>query len=261
MLGDQPVKQRNSYSTSTVPNCSRIDVEFLRWISGVYRTEMHCSNADSPARQHIGRKKHMEVTHCRPTKASTDAKGENTGPNVYAGSTDSASLQKQKVIVCGHWTSSSYAPMQIIFDLKKPSTLYHLGMVPSASRDLLPLFAALSDKTRLRLVNLVAGREVCVCYLAEVLRLSQPKISRHLAYLRKAGMVSARREGNWMHYCLQRPDDKAKAAILDSVLESLQLNPEMQSDRARLIHVCREPIRRCDPASSSAITYKLNPTG
>jgi ArsR family transcriptional regulator len=135
-------------------------------------------------------------------------------------------------------------------------------MVPSASRDLLPLFAALSDKTRLRLVNLVAGREVCVCYLVEVLRLSQPKISRHLAYLRKTGMMSARREGKWMHYCLQRPEDEAKAAILDCVLESLQSNPEMQSDRARLNRVCGEPILRCDPTSTTAIHLEAkNTTG
>ena len=57
------------------------------------------------------------------------------------------------------------------------------------------LFAALADATRLRLLNLMAGREVCVCYFVEILGQSQPKISRHLAYLRRAGIVSARREG------------------------------------------------------------------
>jgi ArsR family transcriptional regulator len=60
------------------------------------------------------------------------------------------------------------------------------------SVDLATLFAALADTTRLRLLNLMAGREVCVCYFVEILRQSQPKISRHLAYLRKAGIVSAR---------------------------------------------------------------------
>ena len=62
------------------------------------------------------------------------------------------------------------------------------------------LFAALADTTRLRLLNLMGGREVCVCYFVEILRQGQPKISRHLAYLRKAGLVAARREGKWMHY-------------------------------------------------------------
>ena len=63
-----------------------------------------------------------------------------------------------------------------------------------------PLFRALADETRLRLLNLIADREICVCYFVEILGLSQPKISRHLAYLRNAGIVSARRDGKWMHY-------------------------------------------------------------
>ena len=57
------------------------------------------------------------------------------------------------------------------------------------------LFAALADPTRLRLLNLIGGREVCVCYFVEILRQGQPKISRHLAYLRRAGIVEARRDG------------------------------------------------------------------
>jgi ArsR family transcriptional regulator len=61
--------------------------------------------------------------------------------------------------------------------------------------DLVPLFGALADPTRLRLLNLMDGREVCVCYFVEILKQGQPKISRHLAYLRRAGIVEARREG------------------------------------------------------------------
>jgi ArsR family transcriptional regulator len=66
----------------------------------------------------------------------------------------------------------------------------------SKTYDFALLFAALADRTRLRLLNLMDGREVCVCYFVEILRQSQPKISRHLAYLRRAGIVAARREGN-----------------------------------------------------------------
>jgi ArsR family transcriptional regulator len=109
--------------------------------------------------------------------------------------------------------------------------------------DLAPLFAALADRTRLRLLNLIAGREVCVCYLVEVLRLGQPKISRHLAYLRKAGAVAARREGKWMHYRLERPEDPATASILEAVFESFKLDREMQSDLSRLTRACCEPER------------------
>ena len=73
------------------------------------------------------------------------------------------------------------------------------------SYDLALLFAALADRTRLRLLNLMNGREVCVCYFVEILGQSQPKISRHLAYLRRAGIVAARREGKWMHYKIMCP--------------------------------------------------------
>ncbi|MGA2084977.1 MAG: metalloregulator ArsR/SmtB family transcription factor [Terracidiphilus sp.] len=107
--------------------------------------------------------------------------------------------------------------------------------------DLARLFAALSDPTRLRLLNLMGGREVCVCYFVEVLKQSQPKISRHLAYLRNAGIVSARREGKWMHYSMKRPEDAGAAAILDATLESFKLDREMQSDLARLCKACCEP--------------------
>jgi ArsR family transcriptional regulator len=109
------------------------------------------------------------------------------------------------------------------------------------SSDLVPLFAALADRTRLRLLNLIADREVCVCYLVEVLRQGQPKISRHLAYLRKAGVVAARREGKWMHYSIQSPGDTAAASIQQALFESFKSDREMQSDLARLKLACCQP--------------------
>lgn len=66
------------------------------------------------------------------------------------------------------------------------------------------LFKALADRTRLRLINLMGDDEVCVCFFVEVLKLNQPKISRHLAYLRRAGVVASRRDGKWMHYQIGR---------------------------------------------------------
>src|ERR1700757_5381589 len=84
--------------------------------------------------------------------------------------------------------------------------------------DLVRLFEALSDRTRLRLLNLMDGREVCVCYFVEILGQSQPKISRHLAYLRAAGVVSARREGKWMHYKIIAPTRRGAAQILSQTL-------------------------------------------
>ena len=103
------------------------------------------------------------------------------------------------------------------------------------------LFAALADPTRLRLLNLMAGREVCVCYFVEILRQGQPKISRHLAYLRKAGIVAARRQGKWMHYSICPPTDAAAASILAAVLASLGHNKQMQNDLAKLDRARRAP--------------------
>ena len=109
--------------------------------------------------------------------------------------------------------------------------------------DLAGLFAALADRTRLRLLNLMNGREVCVCYFVEILKQGQPKISRHLAYLRNAGLVNARRDGKWMHYSVARPDDPAGAAMLDAALAALKADPQMQMDLTRLAHACCAPER------------------
>jgi ArsR family transcriptional regulator len=109
--------------------------------------------------------------------------------------------------------------------------------------DLVPMFAALADPTRLRLLNLMNGREVCVCYFVEILKQGQPKISRHLAYLRRAGIVSARRDGKWMHYSIERPQDRKAAEVLEATLESLKADPAMQADLERLGRACCEPRR------------------
>jgi ArsR family transcriptional regulator, arsenate/arsenite/antimonite-responsive transcriptional repressor len=111
----------------------------------------------------------------------------------------------------------------------------------SQAFDMARLFAALADPTRLRLLNLMDGREVCVCYFVEILKQGQPKISRHLAYLRNAGIVSARRDGKWMHYSIERPSDAGAAAILDVALASFKTNKEMRADLARLGQACCSP--------------------
>lgn len=105
------------------------------------------------------------------------------------------------------------------------------------------LFSALADPTRLRLLNLMRGREICVCYFVQVLRQPQPKISRHLAYLRKSGIVSSRREGKWMHYSILRPADPGASAILDAALNSLRDSPQMRADLSRIGAAACEPQR------------------
>lgn len=102
-------------------------------------------------------------------------------------------------------------------------------------------FRALADRTRLRLINLMSCGEVCVCFFVEVLGTNQPKISRHLAYLRRAGIVAARREGKWMHYRLITPDDSHAASVLSGVQAWMAHDKEMQRDLNRLNKVCCAP--------------------
>jgi len=102
-------------------------------------------------------------------------------------------------------------------------------------------FSALADRTRLRLLNLMRGDEVCVCFFVEILKTSQPKISRHLAYMRRSGIVGARRDGSWMHYRIVQPSDPDAALVLKEVLAWLANDREMQRDRERLVRVCCAP--------------------
>ena len=107
--------------------------------------------------------------------------------------------------------------------------------------DIERFFLALGDRTRLRLLNLMGDREICVCYFVQILEQSQPKISRHLAYLRKAGIVTARREGKWMHYRIAMPANVGAATVLQQTLAWLQNEKPMQEDRARLAQACCSP--------------------
>jgi ArsR family transcriptional regulator len=104
-------------------------------------------------------------------------------------------------------------------------------------------FQALGDNTRLRLLNLIGDQEICVCYFVEILGGPQPKVSRHLAYLRSAGIVTARREGKWMHYRIVMPPHIGAAQILRQTLGWLKDDKTMQSDRARLSKACCSPSR------------------
>ena len=100
------------------------------------------------------------------------------------------------------------------------------------------LFKALADRTRLRIISLIGKDELCVCFLVEGLNTNQPKISRHLAYLRRAKVVTARREGKWMHYRIVEPPDSQAASIFRKVRTSVANDPEMQRDRERLHQIC-----------------------
>src|SRR5918911_126992 len=101
--------------------------------------------------------------------------------------------------------------------------------------DELLFFRALADYTRLRLLNLMGDDEVCVCYFVEVLRIPQPKISRHLAYLKRAGVVESRRDGKWMHYRITEPAEEHAVQVFNNVRAWLLNDAAMQRDRSRLV--------------------------
>jgi ArsR family transcriptional regulator len=79
------------------------------------------------------------------------------------------------------------------------------------------MFNALADETRLRILNLLTEGELCVCDLMSVLKEPQSKVSRHLAYLRRARLVDARKEGLWMYYRLSKPGTKTLRAIIEAL--------------------------------------------
>jgi ArsR family transcriptional regulator len=96
------------------------------------------------------------------------------------------------------------------------------------------LFRAMADATRLRILALLLGGEVCVHHIHETLRLSQPKVSRHLAYLRRARLVQTRRQGIWIYYRLARAADPLAGTIRDVVMHTLGHAATIRRDADRL---------------------------
>lgn len=120
------------------------------------------------------------------------------------------------------------------------------SMPISDPSDLVGLYQALADPTRLRILAILAdvptaSDEVCVCHLHGSLAVSQPTVSRHLAYLRRAGLVAARREGVWMHYRLVRPADPIVAGVFDAAIHALTHLSSTRRDRARLARATARP--------------------
>ena len=104
--------------------------------------------------------------------------------------------------------------------------------------DIERFFQALGDN---RLLNLMGDQEICVCYFVEILNQPQPKISRHLAYLRNAGIVTTRRDGKWMHYRIVMPPNEGAARVLQGILQWFKEEKTMQADRGKLSKACCTP--------------------
>ena len=105
------------------------------------------------------------------------------------------------------------------------------GKNRAAIDELENVFKALADKTRLRILALLGNNEVCVCHLHDSLDLPQPTVSRHLAYLRKSGLVAARRDGVWMHYQVSRALSPLVRDIVGAAVDALRQVPATNQDR------------------------------
>ena len=113
------------------------------------------------------------------------------------------------------------------------------------------LFKALADATRLRILGLLLGGEICVCHIHESLRISQPKASRHLAYLRRTGLVQTRREGLWIYYRLADVSDPIVQTIRQAVVHALGHVDAIHQDAVRL----ERKTGCCVPASAAPPSY------
>jgi ArsR family transcriptional regulator len=101
----------------------------------------------------------------------------------------------------------------------------------SAVDQLETVFRALADKTRLRILALLGNNEVCVCHLHDSLGVPQPTVSRHLAYLRRAGLVDVRRDGVWMHYQVARALDPSVRNVVHAAVDAVTKVPATAQDR------------------------------
>jgi ArsR family transcriptional regulator len=111
--------------------------------------------------------------------------------------------------------------------MRRTTTSKHRAAVD----ELEDLFKALADKTRLRILALLGNNEVCVCHIHDSLGLPQPTVSRHLAYLRKSGLVAVRRDGVWMHYRVSRSLNPVVQRVVAAAVDALQQVPATTQDR------------------------------
>ena len=107
------------------------------------------------------------------------------------------------------------------------------------------MFRAFSDRTRLRILNLLTGRELCVCDLVRVIGAPQPKVSRHLGYLRKAGLVTSRREGLWMYYALAPATNEFHRKLVECLACCFTDVPELARDAKALGRACCDVRPSC----------------
>jgi ArsR family transcriptional regulator, arsenate/arsenite/antimonite-responsive transcriptional repressor len=114
-----------------------------------------------------------------------------------------------------------------------PTTLPLLDVEPPTLIDVDTLFKGFADPTRIRILSLLAAGELCVCDIVEILDTPQPTISRHLAYLRRSGLVEATRDWKFTHYRLSEPDNIVHRNLIACVRSCFTGIPSLDEERAR----------------------------
>lgn len=143
-------------------------------------------------------------------------------------------------------------PTQVQSESNVPQTNAH------SSVDL--MFRAFSDRTRLRILSLLRNREFCVGDIVEILQVPQPRISRHLAYLRKAALVAVRKAGLWSYYSLARAETAFHKKLLSCLGNCFSEVPQIQADQARATQIkkaggCCPPKPPSNVESGPAVHY------
>jgi ArsR family transcriptional regulator, arsenate/arsenite/antimonite-responsive transcriptional repressor len=103
------------------------------------------------------------------------------------------------------------------------------------------MFRAFSDSTRLRILHLLLSGEMCVCDIVSIARVPQPTASRHLAYLRRAGLIEKRRQGLWAYYKLTSAKSAFHRSLVKCLKECFRDVPELASDAKRASRTCCRP--------------------
>ena len=116
------------------------------------------------------------------------------------------------------------------------------------------ILKALADPTRLRIVGLLRGGEICVCHIYDSLKISQPKASRHLAYLRRAGVVNAEKRGLWVYYSLAPQESRAVQALLDAAVHTTTHLTVTARDVQRLEKAIGSPVAAAAPTLAACCT-------
>jgi ArsR family transcriptional regulator len=116
----------------------------------------------------------------------------------------------------------------------QPGKGFDDSAMPQKPANALLKFRAVSDRTRLRILHLLLGGEMCVCDLVDTIKIPQPTASRHLAYLRRAGLVAAEKRGLWMYYSLVPAQTGFHKNLIDCVAACFEEVPELRRDKARL---------------------------